>query len=271
MTNAMTVSAFWVRFLARESGRWIMTSPPAVISGASIAGLSTAFWLGTIGWRVTVLERSAALRDGGQNMDVRGVARDVLDRMGLTEAVKQQNTTETGAVMLGPGGRVMAELPSDGPDGATAEFEVPRGDFARTILDALPEGIEILYGDTVGHIDEHEDAVTVHTVSGKVLDVDLLVIAEGVRSSTHDRITTAPPAPFWSTREAKTCRTSTAPSPWPGCVSDTSMPAGRRAAYSMGSTPRTISTSTGSRRSACPPGTRGTSASSVTQRGASAP
>jgi 2-polyprenyl-6-methoxyphenol hydroxylase-like FAD-dependent oxidoreductase len=171
-----------------------MTSSHAVISGASIAGLSAAHWLRRIGWEVTVVERAPAFRDGGQNVDVRGVAREVLDRMGLFDAVKALNTTETGTVLVDGEGGTIAELPSDGPDGATAELEVLRGDFARAILDHLPAGVEIVYGDTVAEVGGHgghgghRDALTVTTASGRVLHADLLVVAEGVRSSTRDRL-----------------------------------------------------------------------------------
>ncbi|MEV4349772.1 FAD-dependent monooxygenase [Actinoplanes sp. NPDC049596] len=158
-----------------------MTARRAVISGASIAGLSAAFWLRRTGWEVTVLERTPEFRDGGQNVDVRGVAREVLDRMGLFDAVKAQNTTETGTVLVDANGKVRAELPSDGPDGATAELEVLRGDLARTILDHLPEGVEIIYGDTI-----EDEFVT--TANGRRIEADLVVIAEGVRSATRDRL-----------------------------------------------------------------------------------
>jgi len=165
-----------------------MAARHAVISGASIAGLSAAFWLRRTGWEVTVLERAEEFRDGGQNVDVRGVGREVLALMGLVEAVKAQNTTETGTVFVDTNGRVLAELPSTGPDSATAEFEVLRGDFARTILEHLPEGVEITYGDVITEVADDTDAVTVTTASGRVLHADLLVLAEGVRSATRDRL-----------------------------------------------------------------------------------
>ena len=93
-----------------------MSAPHAVISGASIAGLSAAWWLRHTGWDVTVVERAPAFRDGGQNVDVRGVAKQVLERMGLTDAVRAANTTETGTVLVDTEGRVTATLP-EGPDG----------------------------------------------------------------------------------------------------------------------------------------------------------
>lgn len=172
-----------------------MTTPHAVISGASIAGLSAAWWLRRTGWAVTVVERAPAFRDGGQNVDVRGVAREVLERMGLVEAVRRVNTTETGAVLVDRDGHVTAELPSDGADGATAELEVLRGDLARTILDALPTGVQFVYGETVEDVDDTDGGlapgrVTIRTSTGRVLHADLLVVAEGVRSRTRDRLFT---------------------------------------------------------------------------------
>ncbi|MEW2316665.1 FAD-dependent oxidoreductase [Streptomyces bauhiniae] len=165
-----------------------MSNPHAVVSGAGIAGLSAAYWLRSTGWEVTVIERAPAFRDGGQNVDVRGVAREVLDRMGLFDAVKALNTTETAAVFVDERGEVTVELPSDGPDGATAELEILRGDFARAVLDHLPDGVEMVYGDTIGGTAEDEDSITVTTAAGRVLRADLVVIAEGVRSATRDRL-----------------------------------------------------------------------------------
>lgn len=172
-----------------------MTAPHAVISGASIAGLSAAWWLRRAGWSVTVVERAPRFRDGGQNVDVRGVARQVLERMGLVEAVRAVNTTETGTVLVDRDGAVRAELPSDGTDGATAELEVLRGDFARTILDALPAGVQFVYGEQIDDVDDGGLAtgrVTVTTSAGRVLHADLLVVAEGVRSRTRARVFGAP-------------------------------------------------------------------------------
>ncbi|NIJ04507.1 FAD-dependent monooxygenase [Frigoribacterium faeni] len=162
-----------------------MKKRTAVVSGASIAGLSTAWWLRRTGWDVTVLERAEAFRDGGQNVDVRGVARDVLRRMDLFDAVAARNTTETGTVLVDARGEVTAELPSDGVGGATAELEILRGDLARTLLDHLPDGVDLVYGDPIAAVDDEADGVTITTASGRRTTADLLVVAEGVRSRTR--------------------------------------------------------------------------------------
>ena len=65
-----------------------MTVPSVLIAGASIAGPALAHCLAHHGAEVTVVERAPALRPGGQAVDARGAAREVIRRMGLDEAVR---------------------------------------------------------------------------------------------------------------------------------------------------------------------------------------
>lgn len=161
----------------------------ALVSGASIAGLASAFWLSRTGWEVQVVERADAFRDGGQNVDVRGVAREVADRMGITAAIRDRTTTEQGTRFVGRDGRTIGEFPAEaGVDGPTAELEILRGDLARTILEALPDGVDIVYGDAIERIDDTEGSARVRLTSGTEVEVDLVVVAEGVRSRTRSLV-----------------------------------------------------------------------------------
>jgi NADPH-dependent 2,4-dienoyl-CoA reductase/sulfur reductase-like enzyme len=49
-----------------------------LVAGASIAGPALAHWLRRRGAEVTVVERAAELRPGGQAVDARGVAKEVV-------------------------------------------------------------------------------------------------------------------------------------------------------------------------------------------------
>jgi 2-polyprenyl-6-methoxyphenol hydroxylase-like FAD-dependent oxidoreductase len=89
------------------------------------------------------------------------------------------------AVVVDRHGKVTATLPTDGPEGATAELEVLRGDLARTILDALPDRVALVYGDSIKHLDDTGPTTTVTTETGRTLHADLVVVAEGVRSRTR--------------------------------------------------------------------------------------
>ncbi len=56
-----------------------------LISGASIAGPTLAYWLSKAGFDVTVIERAKAPRAGGQAIDIRGPALKVVKEMGLLD------------------------------------------------------------------------------------------------------------------------------------------------------------------------------------------
>ena len=45
-----------------------------LVSGASIAGLATAYWLGNLGYHVTVVELAAQPRLGGAAINIQGEA-----------------------------------------------------------------------------------------------------------------------------------------------------------------------------------------------------
>ncbi|UFS59822.1 FAD-dependent monooxygenase [Subtercola endophyticus] len=164
--------------------------PTVLISGASIAGPALAYWLGRYGWSCTVVERAPELRRGGQNIDVRGAAREVLRRAGLEETVRAANTGEVGTRFLGAGGAIVAEFPvrAGQTGGATAELEILRGDLAEILVEASGEQTEFVYGDQITAIDEHEDHVEVSFEHGDRREFDLVIAADGMRSSTRDLV-----------------------------------------------------------------------------------
>jgi 2-polyprenyl-6-methoxyphenol hydroxylase-like FAD-dependent oxidoreductase len=74
-----------------------------LIVGGGIAGPALAIELSRRGFRPTVVERSAAPRDGGYKVDVRGVAIDVLDRMGVLEAARARDCGVREVAVIGEG------------------------------------------------------------------------------------------------------------------------------------------------------------------------
>jgi 2-polyprenyl-6-methoxyphenol hydroxylase-like FAD-dependent oxidoreductase len=163
--------------------------PTVVVSGGSIAGAAAAFWFRRLGWQVVLLERNPSFRTGGQNIDVRGTAREVLSRMGLEKAVREHTTTEVGTRFVDDQGATVAEFPvtADG-DGLTAELEILRGDLAGLIAAQLPDDVRWMFDTTIGEVTPHDEGVEVTLDDGRRLRCDLLVVAEGVRSSTRDLI-----------------------------------------------------------------------------------
>src|SRR5947208_2285295 len=107
-----------------------------LISGASVAGLSLAHWLRRYGFRPTLVERAPAPRTGGQAIDVRGTAREVVTRMGIMDTVRAHHTGTRGIVMLDTKGRPAARMANDSfghSGGIVAEIEILRDDLVRIL------------------------------------------------------------------------------------------------------------------------------------------
>src|SRR5690348_12716308 len=99
-----------------------------LISGAGIAGPALAYWLARAGIEVTIVERAPSPRPGGQAVDIRGAARDVVQRMGLLSAVTSAGFDERGFAFVDERGRHQVSMPVSfmGGEGIVAEIEILR-------------------------------------------------------------------------------------------------------------------------------------------------
>lgn len=170
-----------------------------LITGASVAGNTAAWWLGRAGFDVTVVERAPAFRDGGQNVDVRGSGREVLRRMGLEQAALDHGTGEEGTAWVDRDGRIAAQflLDGTGADGMTAEMEILRGDLARLLHDPAAGHAAYRFGDHVTAITQDEDAASVTFASGRTERYDAVIVAEGVGSATRALVFPHENRPRW--------------------------------------------------------------------------
>src|SRR5262245_14356269 len=84
-----------------------------LISGASIAGLTLAHWLTKHGFKVTVVELGAGPRKGGAPIDVRGLALDVADRMGILPGIQAARLSMEGAAFVNAAGKIVGSLNPD--------------------------------------------------------------------------------------------------------------------------------------------------------------
>ena len=157
-----------------------------LISGASIAGPALAWWLHHHGFHTTVVERAPSLREGGYKVDIRGVAVDVVRRMGLLEQVHAASTDMRGAAFVNKRGKQLATLDADtfgfrhGDD-----TEILRGDLARILHDATRGDTEYIFGDWITGLDQRPDGVEVTFAHGEPRRFDLVVGADGLHSGVR--------------------------------------------------------------------------------------
>jgi 2-polyprenyl-6-methoxyphenol hydroxylase-like FAD-dependent oxidoreductase len=155
-----------------------------LISGAGIAGPALAFWLHRAGADVTVVEKAPAMRPGGQAVDIRGVARGVVERMGVMPAVLAHRVDERGIALVDAHNRRIAEMPATlfGGEGIVAEIEISRGDLSRVLIEATAATTDYRFGDRLTALTTDGRATF---RSGGTEQYDVVVGADGVHSAVR--------------------------------------------------------------------------------------
>lgn len=156
-----------------------------LVSGGSIAGLTCAYWLHQYGFEVTVIEQSPGLRLGGQNIDVKGPAWEIIQKMGLAEKIKAANTTEVGIRFVNTDDKILAELPKENAISMTQEIEILRGDMVNILYEKVKQHVAFLFGDQIKNIVQQEAGVKVTFNNQDEEEYDLVIIAEGIGSATR--------------------------------------------------------------------------------------
>ncbi|WP_327087955.1 FAD-dependent monooxygenase [Nonomuraea sp. NBC_01738] len=154
-----------------------------LISGASIAGTTTAYWLRRHGFDVTVVERAPSIREGGYKVDIRGAALDVVERMGILDEVRARRTGMTTATYYDGKGKKVAAIDADlfggreGPD-----EEIMRGDLNEILYELTRHDTEYLFDDSITAIAE-DGTVTFEKAAPRRFDV--VIGADGAHSNTR--------------------------------------------------------------------------------------
>jgi len=165
-----------------------MTSQRILISGASIAGPTLAYWLHRFGFTVTIVERSPSLRLGGQNIDIKGAAQKIAGWMGIEDDIRAADTGELGVHFVDGNGVVKASLPKGESNLGTSELEILRGDLVKILYNHTKDNVEYVFGDQITALNETADHVTVQFQSGQSRVFDLVICADGIRSKTRQLI-----------------------------------------------------------------------------------
>jgi len=156
-----------------------------LVSGGSIAGPTLAYWLNRYGFKVTLVERASELRLGGQNIDVKGPALEVVRKMGLEDKIRAANTTEVGLRFVNIKNETVGEFPKEGAFSMTQDLEILRGDLVKILYDHTKDDVTYVFGDYITGIDQTAEKVSVTFSSGKNEFFDLVISAEGIGSKTR--------------------------------------------------------------------------------------
>ncbi|OZI34228.1 2-polyprenyl-6-methoxyphenol hydroxylase [Bordetella genomosp. 10] len=163
-------------------------SPLAVIAGAGVAGLSSAWWLSQAGWRVVLAERATHLRDGGYMMGLSGPGLYTARRMGLVPALRAVEREIGENVYRDRRGRELMRIRYRELLKQIEWITLKRTDLVSVLYDVVRDRCDMRLGMTVAACRADSLGVDVTLSDGRMLRADLLVGADGVHSALREQV-----------------------------------------------------------------------------------
>ena len=162
-----------------------------LIVGGGIAGGVLALGLRQRGVEVVLVDLRPELGGVGHGITLQGNALKAFDAVGVYERLADRGFAFSHLRLKTADGHVIAEIPTPpmgGPD-LPGTMGAVRGDIADILAEMVVEaGVDVRLGTTLTAIDDHGDSVTVTLSDGSEETVDLLVGADGIRSTVREMI-----------------------------------------------------------------------------------
>lgn len=154
-----------------------------LIAGASFAGLTTAYWLNKMGYKVAVVEIGSHLKMGGTPVDIKDQSIDIVKRIGLYEQIK--------ANRIGP-----EKWEFKNADDVTEhtvlleklpdyEFEIERDLLLNMLFELVKNEVEFMFNNSIIALNETKNNIEATLKDGSKYVYDLVFGCDGIHSSVR--------------------------------------------------------------------------------------
>lgn len=156
-----------------------------LVIGAGIAGPAVCYWLKRFSFSPVLIEKSPDIRKGGHALDVRGVAIDLVKRMGIYEKICNRCTSVEFGRYVDAQGNILHEEKGErfcfreGED-----VEIVRGDLIEILMNAI-QGVPCYFNQLIDRIKQNDGDVEVQFKDGRTEHYDLVIGADGLHSTTR--------------------------------------------------------------------------------------
>lgn len=159
--------------------------PHVAISGAGVAGLTTAWLLSLQGWRCTLLEKAPNLRAGGYMMGLSGPGYTAAERIGLLPDLLPYDRKINENVYHNRKGKELLRIAYHDLLQDMKWVTLARTDLVAALYERVTKEcpqVELRFSTSVTSYVEHDEKVTILLDDQSVLEADLLIGADGVNS-----------------------------------------------------------------------------------------
>lgn len=160
------------------------------IIGGGYGGASAAKALSLLGADVTVYEQAREIREVGAGIGLRPSSMDQFRKWGIFDNIADvTSASDYFQILTADGNEIMKESwpGMDDYEVKTHTHLVHRNDFIQALVGSLPEGM-VKVGHKLDTIEDKGDHATLTFADGTVVDADLVIGADGIKSTVRAQL-----------------------------------------------------------------------------------
>jgi len=155
-----------------------------LISGASFAGLSSAYWMHKMGYKITIVETAPAIKKGGTPVNILENTINVVKRMGIFDQISANKLRmEKLEFKNADDSTARSEFTQkNDTDGNEEEYEIERNILLDIIGELVKGDAEFIFAESITSLTEAADKVEVSFRNSPTRHFDLVLGCDGIHS-----------------------------------------------------------------------------------------
>lgn len=157
-----------------------------LISGGGIAGMTVANYLRRQGHTPVVLEKAAAFSNVGFVLSLKSFGVEIMRELGLEAGLRARATRSNYINFFTAAGKLVRRLDFETINQNLADsIMAPRASIHDVLYQAIKDKVEVRFATTITSLALDNEKVSVRLSDESSITADMLIIAEGIRSTTR--------------------------------------------------------------------------------------
>ncbi|WP_027387795.1 FAD-dependent monooxygenase [Chryseobacterium gregarium] len=159
-----------------------------LISGGGIAGLTAAKCLSRQGFDVTVTDRVSSFTKAGFLISLKSFGVWIMDELGLTAKLRETSSPSKLVSFMEKNDKIIQCISYEKMnEHIDPSLLISRGALHYVLYEDIKDDVNLIFDTTVSGIVQKEDTAIATLSDGKEMEADLVIISEGLRSSSRER------------------------------------------------------------------------------------
>lgn len=141
------------------------------------------------GHQPIIIDKAHGFSDAGFVLSLKSFGVEIIKEMGLEEKMRSSASKSDFVSFFKPTGNIVRRLNFSAINKSLSDIIMAtRANLHRVLYDAVKSNVEIRFGTTIKNVEQTGKEVFVQLSDDSTIRADLLVIAEGSRSTTRDKL-----------------------------------------------------------------------------------